>query len=85
MSDAQSGTTDAERGSKPDQEKPFRRRLDAGGFSSAYADPEGMVCIVLRPWAESEPERLKMTPGQAMGLIQKLADATQRALKGHVA
>lgn len=77
--------TDAARESKPDQEKPFRRKLDGGGFSSAYADPEGMVCVDLWPWAENEPERFKMTPGQAMGLIQKLADATQRALKGHVA
>ena len=62
-----------------------RRRLDAGGFSSAYADTDGKVCLDLWPWKESDPERFSMTPGQAMALIQKLADATQRALKGHVA
>jgi len=62
-----------------------RRRLDAGGLSSAYAHTDGMVCLDLWPWKENDPERFLMTPGQAMVLIHKLADAAQRALKVHVA
>ena len=68
-----------------EQKTTERRRLDAGGFSSAYAHTDGMVCLDLWPWKESDPERFSMTPGQAMVLIHRLADAAQRALKGHVA
>ena len=68
------------------QSTPERHRIDATGFSTAYADLDGMVCMDLWP-KEKEvdgPARYSMTPGQALLMIQKLADAAQRALKGTV-
>lgn len=60
-----------------------RRRVDRGGFTSAHATPDGRVHLDL--WTEGrrptdDPAQFSMSPGQALTLIQKLADAAQRAL-----
>ena len=68
--------------------EPPRQRLDGAGFSTAYPSPEGMVSLDLWPAeknAASDPARYSMTPGQAMELIRKLAEAAKRALRGAVA
>jgi len=64
-----------------------RQRVARDGFSNAHASEQGQVHVDF--WLEGttafdDPLRLSMSPGQALVLIQRLADAAQRALKGVV-
>ena len=55
--------------------------LGRDSMTTAYAQPGGMLVLDIWPHDDAQGRRYLMTPGQALALIGKLADAAQRALR----
>lgn len=67
-----------------DQQTAPRRALDRAGFTTAHPTAEGRIHLDLWPEGRApgdDPVQFSLSAGQAIALIQKLADAAQRALK----